>query len=99
MPLFYSGQLRMKMVNNSKKSVLALPGMENAKKWFDLVEKTRSAYTEMKQKQEQIKMEKEEEKRRLVAEREQEALKFYRNCYSFPIKESTPTYQLFSDKS
>ena len=54
---------------------------------------------EKKQKQQQIKVEKEEEQRRLLAEKEREALQFYQNCYSFHIKDSTPIYQLFSDKN
>ena len=54
---------------------------------------------EKKQEQQQIKFEREEEQRRLVVEKEQEALEFYQKCYSFHIKETTPMYQLFSEKN
>lgn len=87
-----------KSLVNSKKSILALPGMENAKKWLNIIEETRSVFMGKKQEQQQIKLEREEEQRRLVVEKEQEALQFYQNCYSFHIKETTPIYQLFSEK-
>lgn len=63
--------------------MLALPGMENPEKWLNLIEETRSAFIEIKQKQQQIKLEKEEEQRRLIVEKEQKTLDFYQNCYSF----------------
>lgn len=84
---------------DDKKHILALPGIENAKKWLNIIEETRSAFIEKKQKQQQIKTEREEEQRRLAEQKEQEALQFYQKCYSFHIKESTPIYQLFSDKN
>lgn len=88
-----------KSVVDGETSILALPGMENASKWLNIIEETKSAFIEKKQEQQQKKLEKEEEQRRLVAEKEQEALQFYQKCYSFHIKETTPVYQLFSDKN
>ena len=79
-------------VVNSKTSILALPGMDNARKWLNIIEETKSVYMEKKQEQQQIKFEREEEQRRLVVEKEQEALEFYQKCYSFHIKETTPMY-------
>ncbi|NBH85093.1 hypothetical protein D7X88_17240 [bacterium C-53] len=61
---------------NYKKSVLALPGMENAEKWLNIIEEIRSTFIEIKQKQQQIKFEKEEEQRRLIVEKEQKSLNF-----------------------
>lgn len=86
-------------VVNSEASILALPGMENAKKWLNIIEETKSAFMEKKQEQQRIKSEREEEQRRLVVKKEQEALQFYQKCYSFHIKETTPIYQLFSEKN
>ena len=86
-------------VVNSKTSILALPGMENAKKWLNIIKETKSAFMEKEREQQQIKTEREEEQRRKVVEKEQEALRFYQKCYSFHIKETTPIYQLFSEKS
>ena len=86
-------------VVDNKKATLVLPGMVDAKKWLNAIGEKRNAFMEKKQKQQQIKVEKEEEQRRLLAEKEREALQFYQNCYSFHIKDSTPIYQLFSDKN
>ena len=73
--------------------------MENAKKWLNIIKETKSAFIEKEREQQQIKTEREEEQRRKVVEKEQEALRFYQKCYSFHIKETTPIYQLFSEKS
>lgn len=86
-------------VVDNKKATLVLPGMVDAKKWLSTIEEKRNAFMEKKQKQQQIKVEKEEEQRRLLVEKEREALRFYQNCYSFHIKDSTPIYRLFSDKN
>lgn len=88
-----------KAIVNNKTTILALPGMENAESWLNTIEETKRAFIEKKQKQQQIRVEREEEQRRLEAEKEQEAIQFYQKCYSFHIKETTPVYQLFSDRN
>lgn len=88
-----------KSVVDNKKAILVLPGMADAKKWLSILEETRKAFIEKKQKQQQIKVKKEEEQRRLAVEKERQALQFYQRCYSFHIKDSTPIYQLFSGKN
>lgn len=74
-------------------------GIADTKKWFNLIEEIKNAFDEEKQKKQQLALENKEEQRRLATENEQKALKFYQDCYSFHIKDSTPTYQLFSDRN
>lgn len=88
-----------KTIVTNKKSTVVLPGIADTKKWFDSIEETKSTFNEEKQKQKLLEREKEEKQHRAAIEKEQEALKFYQVCYSFHIKDSTPIYQLFSDKN
>ena len=86
-------------VVSNKKSTIVLPGIADVKKWIYIIEETRKAFVEEKQRKQQMEIEKAEEQHRLAAIKEQNALKFYQDCYSYHIKESTPLYQLFSDKN
>jgi hypothetical protein len=88
-----------KSVVNNAKSTIALLGIEDIQKWHDLIIKTRNAFLEDKRRKHQLDLERKEEQLRLSIEREENALKFYQDCYSFHIKDSTPTYQLFSERN
>ena len=84
---------------NNKKSVVALLGMDDIQKWYKLIEETQKRFIEEKTKKQQLELQRKEEQHKLAIEAEEKALKFYQDCYSFHVKGSTPTYQLFSDKN
>lgn len=83
----------------NKISSVALLGMADVNKWFATAKDTKARYNEEKQRKQQLELQKREEKIKLEAEREEQALVFYNDCYSFHIKETTPVYQLFADKN
>lgn len=86
-------------VVDNKKSLLALPGIQDINKWIDIIKNAKKVYDEEKERKEQLQRDKQEEQNRLAVENEQKAAKFYHDCYSFHVKETTPIYQLFSDKN
>lgn len=86
------------IVSNSM-IIIVLIGITDTKKWFCLIEDTMNAYLEDMKKEEQSVIDALEEQRQFEIEKEEKALKFYQDCYSFHIKGSRPVYQLFSDKN
>lgn len=83
----------------NKKSILALPGIQDVNKCVALIDKTKNEYEIEKNRKEQRRIELQAEQDRLAIENEQKAEKFYKECFAFHIKESTPMYQLFSEKN
>lgn len=83
------------IVSNNR-ALLALPGIQNANKWIELIDKTKSVYDFEKKREQQAQIEKKNEQNRLAIEKEQKAVKFYQDCYSFHIKQDTPVYEFFS---
>ena len=83
-------------VVNNKKNVVAMLGIEDIQKWYNILKETQTTFAEKKQ---QLELRHREEQLRLANEAEEKAVNFYKDCYSFHIKEDTPTYQLFSDKN
>ena len=86
-------------VVSSKNLVIVLPGIVDIQKWFDLTEKVRNQYIEEQNRKQKLELEIMEERNRLEKEREEKALKFYQDCYSFHIKDTTPIYPFFSEKN
>lgn len=86
-------------VVDNKKSYIAFPGIQDMDRWIDIIRSTKKIYYEEKERKKQLQRDEQEEKNRLAMENEQKATKFYHECYSFHVKETTPTYQLFSDKN
>lgn len=86
------------VVSNGK-SLLALPGIKDMDRWVTMIIDTKQVYDNEMERKKQIQRDREVEQNKIALENEQKALKFYQDCYSFHIKESTPIYQLFSDKN
>ena len=76
----------------TKKVAVAILGLSDIDYWINLVENAREAYAKRKR-------DEREELLRVANEKEQSALNFYRDCYSFHIGDSTPIYWLFSEKN
>lgn len=81
------------------KTMLALPGIKNIDKWVTIIADTKQLYDKEMERKKQIQRDRENERNKIAIENEQKALKFYQDCYLFHIKESTPIYQLFSEKN
>lgn len=92
-------EYRTKSVVNNTRSTVVLLGMKDINKWINLIEDTRNNYLQDKMKKQQLEFEVKERQRIFEIEKEEKALKFYRECYDYHIQESTPVYQLFSDKN
>ena len=86
-------------VVNSGKSLITIPGIQDMNKWVAIIETAKEKFDSEKDRKEKIRIEQQEAQNQLAIEREQAAEKFYQDCYSFHIKESTPTYQLFCEKN
>lgn len=86
-------------VVKKSKSTIVLLGISDLQRWFDIAEETKNRYFESKMEKQQLEAKRAEEQNRLAAVKEGNAQKFYQECYSFHIRESTPVYQLFSDKN
>lgn len=75
------------------------PGIKKIDKWIHQITTARNQYIEALNNKQQLKVESQERRRQLEIEMEEKALKFYKDCYSFHIKENTPTYLLFEEKN
>lgn len=95
--LFIEYNNRSAIVN--KKNSVVLLGMSDIEKWNKLIEETKKKYFEEKNKKRQLELKFQEEQNRLAIEAEEKAQQFYKDCYLFHIKNTTPIYQLFSDKN
>lgn|GEM_PF-4296652 len=74
-------------------------GIDDIQKWYNLLEETQTAFAENKVKRQQAELQRREEQHRLAIEAEEKAINFFKDCYSFHIKDNTPAYELFSDKN
>lgn len=83
----------------NKTSIIILLGMDDIQRYFKLVENTKNTYMETKRENRQHKLEYEEALRKEALEEEKNAREFYQKCYAFHIRESTPSYRLFSDEN
>lgn len=90
---------KSKSVVKNKKATMVLLGIQNLSKCLDIIEDTQNTYFNKKKREQQIALDAREQQRQHEIEIEQQALKFYQDCYSFHIKESTPIYQIFSEKN
>lgn len=84
------------IVGNASKTLLFF-GIEDTQKWVTTINDAKSSYMLLLSKKEQQEAEREEYKKQLAIEKEKNALDFYQSCYSFHIKENTPTYKLFEE--
>ena len=84
------------IVGNSSKTLLFF-GIEDTQKWITTINDAKSSYLQLLSKKEQQEAEREEYKKQLSIEKENNAVDFYQSCYSFHIKENTPTYKLFEE--
>lgn len=82
-----------------KKSVVALPGMDNVERWLNLVEVTTQKYKQQQREKQQLELKRQEESHKAIIQIDEKAKKFYEKCYMFHVKETTPSYQLFTDKN
>ena len=67
----------------NKKSILALPGIQDVNKCVALIDKTKNEYEIEKNRKEQRRIELQAEQDRLAIENEQKAEKFYKECLHF----------------
>ncbi len=86
-------------VVRNQRATIVLLGIDSVEKIYNLIKEMQQKYIERKAEKEQIELQYMEEQRRLAIEKEENALKFYQDCYSFHVKNTTPVYQLFSDKN
>lgn len=84
------------IVGNASKTLLFF-GIEDTQKWVTTIDDAKSNYLQLLSKKEQQEAEREEYQKKLAIEKEKNALDFYQSCYSFHIKENTPTYKLFEE--
>lgn len=84
------------IVGNASKTLLFF-GIEDTQKWITTINDAKSSYLQLLSKKEQQEAEREEYQKQLAVEKEKNALDFYQSCYSFHIKENTPTYKLFEE--
>lgn len=84
---------------SNKKSALVILGMNDVQKWCRILEETKTSFDKNKAQKQQLELQRKEEERRLAIETEEKAVNFFKDCYSFHIKNNTPIYQLFSDKN
>lgn len=82
-----------------KKSVVALPGMDNVERWLNLVEVTTQKYKQQQREKQQLELKRQEESHKAIIQIDEKAKKFYEKCYMFHVKETTPSYQLFANKN
>lgn len=78
---------------------VALPGLKNAQRWYDLIIEMQRAYLEKIRIEEKNVLEARKKQRCFEIEREEKAKKFYQDCLAFHLKESRPAYQLYSEKN
>lgn len=84
---------------SNKKDIVVLLGIVDVQRWYNLLKETQNIFWEKKQRKQRAELQRKEEQLRLAGANENRATSFYKDCYSFHIKENTPTYQLFSDKN
>lgn len=77
-------------------TTIVLIGMDDPLKWIQLIEETKKNYLDELNRKKALEI---DEERRRNLQKEEDALNFYEKCYAFHIKETTPVYQLFTDKN
>lgn len=90
---------QMDLLASVSHCIIALLGIEDVPKWFKLLNDCQRAYVEKKAKQKQYEIEEELRIQQIAIRKEEKAVEFYNNCYSFHIKEDTPIYPFFSEKN
>lgn len=86
------------VVNRSKETIV-LPGINDISKWYNLILEKQTEFLKAEEKKQKLESENKENQKRIAIEKENKASKFYNNCFSFHIKESTPTFTLFSENN
>ncbi len=86
------------VVNKSKETIV-LPGIDDISKWYNLILEKQNEFLEAEEEKRKLESENEENQKKAAIEKENKASQFYNDCFSFHIKESTPTFTLFSENN
>ena len=78
---------------------IVLAGIQEPQKWIQIIETAKEQYLDKLRKKRQFEIDAQEEQRQMELQREENALRFYQECYAFHIKENTPVYQIFAEKN
>lgn len=79
--------------------IIMLMGIEEPQRIIEIIEKQKEKYLIERDKTIKKEIEAKERQKQYEIQKEEDAKRFYQECYDFYIKETTPTYQIFSDKN
>lgn len=83
----------------SLNGTIMIMGIEEPQKFIEIMETEKEKYLDELSRNQKMELEAKERQRQYELQKEEDAHRFYQECYDFYIKEMTPIYPLFNDKN